>query len=691
MDTRCSNLIRKSVAATLVASLLHGCGGGATASGGNGSVGNESPNSLIAQPENVTSPPVTAPPTTPPATTPPTTPPTTTTPDLPIVADPGWVEPEGVALLNTTVLTGWSFVSQKSTTWSPGGVSLTSVDSQNYVALDFDFGCATSVITTRDVDCRNVVTLNANAGVAMAASESAVVALTLRNADAAAEFSLRVRDSSGQTLQYPIQLRTIEQQDTTQWAKVRVPLRYPSIYWGGSNNGIPSGNIVALSIVAAPRNSDSATLGLNYPRGRLEIQSAKYYPTAGLTYSLQANAPINDTGVIPSLDGRFAVAHSNFDLSLLQKAKAAGFSVIRRDLLWDVVESNGSYSYTPFTTGSENLTALSMKVLWILAYGHPDHGGAAPVSSADRLAFARFAEESARFWRTRPIKGFEVWNEPHLAAYWPTPDVNAYGATFVQAASAIKSVDASIPVVSAGVAIDEPSFLFKLARGGYLSQANGIGIHPYRKDSFVTTSPSFKRTFTTPEMYANDRLVTKRALASAGVNQPLWNTESGYSSIFFLDPNQYPDPHATAARNRQGQLLLRQVLTQIALNEPLITVYRLMDKGTSLTDKEHNFGLLDANGVEKPAYSALRNLNLLTGALQYKGIHTDVPPGVHALRWANSTTKVVCVWSDTIGETVTVTVPSGVQRIVAWNGVELPRTNAVTVSEATGPHYFVFN
>lgn len=682
MDTRCSNLIRKSVAATLVALLLHGCGGGSsTAPGGNNSLGNEVANGLIAQPENVTPPPVTPPPTAP----------TVTTPDLPSIGDPGWIEPEGVALLNTTAMTGWSFVSQKSTGWSPGGVSLTSVDGQSYVALDFDFGCAASVISTRDVDCRNVVTLNANAGATLAASESAVVALTIRNVDAAAEFALRIRDSSGQTLQYPIQPRTIEQQDTSQWAKVRVPLRYPSIYWGGSNNGIPSGNIVALSIVAAPRNSDSATLGLNYPRGRLEVQSAKYYPTAGLTYTLQANAPINDTGVIPSLDGRFAVAHSNFDLALLQKAKAAGFSVIRRDLLWDVVERSGAFSYTPFTTGSENLSNLSMKVLWILSYGHPDHGGPAPVTSSDRLAFARFAEESARFWKTRPIKGFEVWNEPHLAAYWPTPDPNAYGAAFVQAAAAIKSVDASIPVVSAGVAIDEPSFLFKLARGGYLSQADGIGIHPYRKDSFVTTSPTFKRTFTTPEMYANDRLVTKRALASVGVNQPLWNTEAGYSSIFFLDPAQYPDPHSASARTRQGQLILRQVLTQIALNDPLITVYRLMDKGTSLTDKEHNFGLIDADGGEKPAYQGLKNLTSLIAGKAYKGFHSDVPPGLHALRWGAGASTVICAWADNSGESTIVNISPEVKRVVNWLGQDIPITSRqVVVSEQSGPVYFLF-
>lgn len=672
--------------ACLVVLALQGCGGGSASQNvGASSGGREGDSRLIAQPENLGSNLDGQTATLYDAPSPPS--------DDEVVALPGWSLPEGARVQSTSNLNVWAFSSQKATSWVPGSISLSSVDGQSYVKMDYDFGCNVPSVRLREADCRNVVSLSTTSLTQLDASPNGVIALTLRNVDAGAEFALRVRDSNGQTLQYPLQIRTIENQDRNKWSMVRVALRYPSVYWGGSlatTPGVPGGAISAISLVAAPRNSDSGSLGLSYPRGSLEIKSATYFVAGGSLYKLQTNAPLNAEGVIPSLDGRFAIAHNSFDISSLQRAKDAGFNVVRRSLSWSTVERNGVYSHASFAHGAENLATLSMKVLWILAYGHPDHGGDVPLSSSDRLAYSRFAANAAEFWQTRSLKGFEVWNEPHLAAYWPNPDAAAYGAMLGQAGLAIKSIDANIPVVSAGIAIDELSYLYKLAQGGYLNNVDAIGIHPYRKDSYLTAVPTFKRSFSTPEMYANDRLITKYMLASLGVTKPLWNTESGYSSIFFLDPSQYPDPHSESARNRQGQLILRHVLSQIALNEPLITIYRLFDSSVSTTDKEENFGLIDALGNEKPAYKALKNFTELTKTKAYKGFHSDTPPGTHALRWQGSRGGVICVWSESIGETVSIDVPLAVKRIVSWSGVELPRSSSISLTEARGPVYFLY-
>lgn len=619
-----------------------------------------------------------------------------TTPELPLVdteVTPGWVASAGVSLANTTSIGSWSFTSQKSTTWVPGAMSISTVDASDHIALDYDFGCSTPVIRVRDTDCRNVVSLTSSVASSIPVTARGAIALTVRNVDAGAEFALRLKDSTGQTLQYPIQIRSIQNQDPSQWVNARISLRFPSIFWGGggaTTPGVPSGTISSVSIVAAPRNSDSGFLGLNYPKGRLEIKSVAYLENSTLAYRLQSSAPINSVGAIPSLDGRLAVAHNSFDLNQLRKAKDAGFTVIRRGLYWSGVERNGAFSYNTFASGIENISALSMKVLWILAYGHPDHGGEVPLTSEDRAAFAKFSRESAAFFRDYPVKGFEVWNEPNMPGYWPNPDADAYGQMLVSATAAIRTVDSTVPVISAGVAIDELSYLFKLAKNGYLSQVSGVGVHPYRKDFYVTQSPSFKRTFSTPEMYANDRLITKKILAAQGVNKPVWNTESGYSSVFFLDPNQYPDAHSDAARNRQGQLLLRHVLSQVALNEPLITIYRLADTANSTTDKEENFGLLDSTGGEKPAYAALKNFTNVTSKLNYKGVLLDTPPGVHGLRWEGISQKVVCLWVESLGEEVTVTIPQDVKRIVGWSGADLSKGATIQLTESTGPVYFIF-
>ena len=572
---------------------------------------------------------------------------------------------------------------------------LTYADLSTAMGLNFDFGCTVNAIQLRTTDCRNVVALSTFLSSPVAATAEGAVGLTLRNVDMAAEYVLRLTDSTGQTFQYPIYLRSIEQQNPAGWMKARVSLRYPSQYWGGAGDGRPAGNFVSMSLVAAPRNSDSAVLGLNYPKGQVELKSIQFYAKAGASYLLQTNAVTETNGLLPSLDGRLVVAHGAFDLTSLQKAKDAGFSAVRRDMYWDVVERSGAYSFSEFDTGTANLSALGMKALWVLVYGHPDHGGAVPVSSADFTAYANYLNRVAAFGKTRPVLGYEVWNEPHLAGYWPNPDPRAYANLLSTAVTALKQADPAAKIVSGGVAIDEPSYLFALGKTGVLSQVSGVGIHPYRKDTYTITSPSYKRAYSAPEMYANDRLVTKQYLSSAGVTAPLWNTEAGFSTVFFLDPAAYPDALGVAARTRQGQLVLRQVLTQIALNEPLITVYRLQDKGVSATDKEMNFGLLDASGNPKPAYNALKILTSLVKDMQFNGTHLDVPPGLHALRWSSGTGKVFCLWADHAGEDFTVTLPLGVKQVKTWDGVTVtPQTvggnQVVTVRESAGPLYLVF-
>ncbi len=681
MHSKISGIADHAIKAVVLACVLvlHGCGGGGA--GGSSTDGIASVNQVQSPTSGSTE--------------------TTTAPDslaqleAVTTATPGWTDPTGVTMVDLSTASKWGFVSQKSTSWIPGSVSaLTYLDGSKAIALNFDFGCTTSAITPRDVDCRNVVTMYANLTTPLSATTSSVVALTLRNTDAAAEYALWVRDSSGQTLQFPFQMRTIEQQNVALWAKVRVSLKNPAGYWGGANDGRINGSITQMSIVAVPRNSDSATLGLNYPKGTFELKSAQFFATSGTSYKLQTNATVNTSGLLTSLNGRMVIAHGDFNLALLQKAKDAGFSAVRRDLFWNAVERSGGYTFSDFTIGAENLTTLGMKVLWVLAYGHPDHGGTAPLLANDVAAYGRYAQAAANFGKTQPVLGFEVWNEPHLASWWPNPDPVAYGNLFAAAITAIRQVDSTVPVISGGVAIDEPSFLFKLAKTGKLSGATGIGIHPYRKDTYVTTSPSYKRTFTAPEMYASDRVVTKAYLSAAGVSKPLWNTEAGYSSAFFLDPVAYPDPLSVASRTRQGLLLLRSVLTQIALNEPLITVYRLKDSGVSSTDKELNFGLLDASGGEKPAYVALKTLNSLIKTQQFNGPHTDVPPGMHALRWSNSSTgaKTICMWVDNPGESSLVTLPTGVKSVMNWKGeiISASAGATLTLTETDGPVYVTF-
>lgn len=689
-----NSLLSLAVAAGIAT--LEGCGGG----GSSPSAGVDQSPSLAGGPiqaEGVNVPPTTG------GTsggsagsaTPPTTPTGGTTGGAieTVASTPGWVAPSSVSLIDTSNIANFTFTSQNPAIASPGGIEkLTYTDQTTAVALNFDFGCGVSQITLKTQDCRNVVSVYSRLKQPVATTNDASMFLTLRNADGYGEFALRVKDSTGQTIQYPIRLRTLERRQYAEWTTVRVFLKNPALYWGGAADGVLSGNLVEVSIVAAPRNSDSATTGLNYPKGKLEIKDIRLSSPVATTYTLQSNAPLGAGTFYPSTAGRMAVAHGSFDLTLMQKAKSAGFSVIRRDMLWEYAEVNGQYNFVPFDTGTSNLTTLGLKVLWILDYGHPAHGGKVPVTPEDKDAFVKFAQEVAKFGKTRPVQGYEIWNEPDTPGAWPSQNPFEYADLLSRTVTGLRQVEATLPILSAGVGISDPAYLFKLSQTGALSGVTYIGAHPYRKDTITVTSPSYRRYESTPESYAADQLVARQYLAQSGVTKPLANTEWGYSSYEFLDRNVYGTGTSAAAWQRQGVLTLRMVLTQLAMNEPLITVYRLIDKGINATDKEMNFGLLDVNQVEKPAFKALKQLHTLSNGKTFKGYLTDVPGGLHALRWdGTGTSRVFCVWSDNPADAVDVVIPAGYKAVTAFDGSALtPRVGTggalvVTVRESAGP------
>lgn len=615
---------------------------------------------------------------------------------------PGWSYAAGTSLYTAAAN---SYLLQNSAATASTNVSASSTTTNGVAtyaySLQYNFGCGTTSIVLRTQDCRNVVSMYAPLDGSKTLSNNAAVSFYVRNADASAQFALRVTDSSGQTLQYPFPTRFIESQDPAQWARVTVPLRYPSVYWGGANNGVPQGRLNVVEIVASSLNSTYANRGLNFPVGHIDVKNVEWFNTLSTSYTLAPNNAVKVDG-FESYHPVMAVAHNDFNPVLLDKAKAVGFNAIRKDLFWDAVEVNGVFNFSAFTSGLQTLAAKQMKVLWILDYGHPDHGGGLPPqNTADINAYAAFAKKAAQLTATYPnVVGYEIWNESDQDGFWPTPDPVKYAALLNAARTAIRQADTTTPVISAGIAIDTPDYLFKLAQTGALNNVTGIGVHPYRPDIITTTSPTYKRTANTPENYASEILVHQNALRSLGVTTPLWSTEWGYSTVFFMDANVYGDGNSAAAATRQGSLTLRIVLTQLAMKEPLITIFNLVDRGTDPADKEHHFGLLKPASLgyaEKPAYTALKTLYQHSANRTFKGYLTDVPTGMHVLRWDGSSDRAFCAWADDQGRPVTLKLPSTrALKVTSWDGTVLtPVTNSdgtksVTLTEQAGPVFVLF-
>ena len=186
----------------------------------------------------------------------------------------------------------------------------------------------------------------------------------------------------------------------------------------------------------------------------------------------------------------------------LAALKASGATVARSDALWELVEPSrpvgGVHHYLWRFDDSiaGALAAHGLEWLPIVDYSapwtRPAGSGHSPPSSASD--FAAYAAALARrygpggsFWRSHPelpampVRTFEIWNEPDNAAFFsPRPDPARYAEMYLDARTAIDSVDPAARVIVGGLTHPEV-FLPALidAQPALRGELDGIAIHPY--------------------------------------------------------------------------------------------------------------------------------------------------------------------------------------------------------------------
>lgn len=370
--------------------------------------------------------------------------------------------------------------------------------------------------------------------------------------------------------------------------------------------------------------------------------------------------------------------HSLNDDAALDSAQSAGFSFVRMDLVWASVEKNGAYDFSEYDHLLASVEARGMSVLWILDYGHPEHGGAQPHSSADIAAFARYAEAAASHFHGHKAR-YEIWNEPNLKRFLPEPSV--YPELLNQAIAAIRKADALAPISTGGISGLDFRFLSRFVRNATGPDVDAIAVHPYRDTRPETVSSDWARLRSLVDAQFRPRM-------------PIWDTEWGYSSAGFSPEALYGDGHADAARKRQAVFAVRQFLTVWMLNLPVAVWYDLRDDGSDPQDRESNFGLLDQNGRDKTSMRAIRTL---TAAAKDRliGIVAGAPEGLHALKLeSDDADSTFIVWCDQPGHVSKVRFSAhSFQSAKNMTGGEIRPTLAsegvamIAINEADGPVY----
>jgi hypothetical protein len=478
----------------------------------------------------------------------------------------------------------------------------------------------------------------------------------------AVHLRVRVRDDSGQWLQYRVE-RPLGALDPTVPFRSTLALADAESHWSGAADGHVHGAIhaVALCVEAAtPHANGSVRFQELEDANELAVELE---PRAA---SLRA---LPGTGAL--FDGLGVALHDLDDGAALDAAKSAGFGWVRADLFWDRVEhAKAKYDFAESDRFVSALEARGMRPLFVLGVRHPGYADGPPLAPEAGAAFAAFVRAAATHFAGRGAR-YEIGNEPNIARFWPPrPDARAAARLALVGERAVHAGDPSAQVVTGGLSWFELPFLDAFLAAGAALDAQAVGIHPYRGVK-------------SPESLTDDLVDARRVLRERGGSAlPLWDTEWGYASA------QFGDGHSERARRRQAVFAVRRLLASRMNGLPLGVWYDLRDDGASANDAEQNFGLLARDGSAKPALVALRTLHAVATNRSLAGVFELDAPLVNALALDGPGERAVVLWT-TNGESVSVRTPRPSAASDLF-GAALPLAPSYIVDDEHGPIVLTF-
>ncbi len=298
---------------------------------------------------------------------------------------------------------------------------------------------------------------------------------------------------------------------------------------------------------------------------------------------------------------------------------AAGFRWVRMDFVWAETEkARGHYDFSAYDRLLESLRPFDIGALLILDYANPlyDHG-APPRTEGTRQAFADWAAAAARHFAGRRVI-WEIYNEPNNKMFWrPQPDVNEYVALALAVGRAFRVAAPNEKLVGPATGMDFP-FLEACLKAGLLDYWTAVSVHPYRDSDPEEAVNDYCRLRKMIEGYktrSGSDGNNRTTLASSNAEIPIISSEWGYSSGWRGLSDQ-----------KQGALLAREMLTNLANGIPISIWYDWRDDGADPNEPEHHFGLVrsayqdgrDQVFEPKPAYLAAKTLSATFDGYAYQ-------------------------------------------------------------------------
>lgn len=279
----------------------------------------------------------------------------------------------------------------------------------------------------------------------------------------------------------------------------------------------------------------------------------------------------------------------------------AGLRWVRMDFKWGLTERvRDQYDFSSYDRLMSELDHSRIRALLILDYGNPLYDGDGPPRTAQaREAFTRWAVAAAKHFQGRGVV-WEIYNEPNNSVFWPPkPNAAEYIALALAVGRAFRAEAPNEKLIGPATSGIDLTFLEACFQAGLLEYWSAVSVHPYRRSD--------------PEEAANDycrlrELIDRYRTGAGAASQreiPIIAGEWGYSSVW-----------RNMDEDRQGILLAREMLTNLANGIPISIWYDWRDDGTDPGEAEHHFGMVrnahtpGRNPIydPKPAYLAARTV-----------------------------------------------------------------------------------
>ena len=301
----------------------------------------------------------------------------------------------------------------------------------------------------------------------------------------------------------------------------------------------------------------------------------------------------------------------------LARQRAAGVRLIRQTFHWDRIErAPGEYDFAEYDAYVADVAKAGIELLPILftppefrAERDPARGTFPPDEPEQMGAFAerlvRRYGPDGELWRSqpgleeRPIRAWQVWNEPNLPGYWPEgPDPAEYAELLGPVADAIRRADPDARVVSAGLSESRFGIPFREYVTGMFEAGAGDSLDVFALHAFARDAPGSVAALES----------TRALLGELGSSAPIWITEVGWASSgpaspFTVGPEEQAErvSEALAAfHSRRRELGLEGVIYYNWRDAP---VYEGGQDFFGL-----HTGLVDIDGKPKPALDAYRSV-----------------------------------------------------------------------------------